>query len=535
MNYWGKSHPFLTLCLSMAFVSIATEMVNFTDGRPSFTGNLAMKCVVAGLVLGGLCELVHPQIYGRWAKLVPLFSAALCMALPCFASTPLYIPAVILHGTFCGIFFTSSLTEYLCAGPAKQRLVNIGISAGIYTTSVYPFGVAYTLLTPVLPENALRFGSYIFLCVMAILIALLRIRVASAESSNLPAPPILGKKGSITFVMLILIVLFTVLNHILLSGVLEQNGGTLNAPWVYFLNVAMRLPMGFLMGWFAHKGKWYYSIGLPLGLMIIGCAVSLFAGNTPLGDYAIIGIFNCGGAAFVMLVHVLGMQAALWMKRRALMASLGALLHFTLTSFMTPYTLGLSPAFFGHYLRQPLSFTVIALSIPLFFFIMLFLVNHKLMEFVNAFFFIRAEPGGAHKGQPETGPVRVEEMRFSAFERKIASLLIDGLSQGEIARRLHMPASQVKESLNAIRGKVSGADDVEPVIAAIVKQYNLTRRETDMLRCLRKAMGNAEIAAELILSEETVKWHVRNLLKKLSLPSRLEVAAWVEAFGEGNR
>jgi len=40
-------------------------------------------------------------------------------------------------------------------------------------------------------------------------------------------------------------------------------------------------------------------------------------------------------------------------------------------------------------------------------------------------------------------------------------------------------------------------------------------------------MSNPEIAAECFISEETVKIHVRNLMKKLPVDNRQNVGAWV--------
>jgi two-component system nitrate/nitrite response regulator NarP len=51
------------------------------------------------------------------------------------------------------------------------------------------------------------------------------------------------------------------------------------------------------------------------------------------------------------------------------------------------------------------------------------------------------------------------------------------------------------------------------------------------MRLVRQGMTNVEIAAELVISEETVKIHVRNLLKKLNVKSRTDVAA----LGETDR
>jgi FixJ family two-component response regulator len=44
-----------------------------------------------------------------------------------------------------------------------------------------------------------------------------------------------------------------------------------------------------------------------------------------------------------------------------------------------------------------------------------------------------------------------------------------------------------------------------------------------------RSPGDKQIAEELVLSECTVENHVSNILKKLKLTSRTEVAAWVEA------
>ena len=46
---------------------------------------------------------------------------------------------------------------------------------------------------------------------------------------------------------------------------------------------------------------------------------------------------------------------------------------------------------------------------------------------------------------------------------------------------------------------------------------------------MARDLTNRQIAEELVLSERTVENHVRNILKKLKLSSRSEVAAWVEA------
>jgi len=52
----------------------------------------------------------------------------------------------------------------------------------------------------------------------------------------------------------------------------------------------------------------------------------------------------------------------------------------------------------------------------------------------------------------------------------------------------------------------------------------LTARELDVLRSVTAGRRNKEIAAELGISENTVKYHLRNILEKLHAQSRTEVA-----------
>jgi len=56
---------------------------------------------------------------------------------------------------------------------------------------------------------------------------------------------------------------------------------------------------------------------------------------------------------------------------------------------------------------------------------------------------------------------------------------------------------------------------------------NLTEREGQTLALIAAGMSNKQIGRELGISDGTVKIYVRNLLQKLSLHSRLELAAWV--------
>jgi DNA-binding NarL/FixJ family response regulator len=60
---------------------------------------------------------------------------------------------------------------------------------------------------------------------------------------------------------------------------------------------------------------------------------------------------------------------------------------------------------------------------------------------------------------------------------------------------------------------------------------DLTPRETDVLACLGRGLSNAEISAELVITEATTKTHVSRVLTKLGLRSRVQAAIAAQDAG----
>ena len=72
--------------------------------------------------------------------------------------------------------------------------------------------------------------------------------------------------------------------------------------------------------------------------------------------------------------------------------------------------------------------------------------------------------------------------------------------------------------------KISGEQVApEEAVKAIVKRYSLTEREAEVLELLNMGQSNMQIAAELSISENTVKRHVNNIFKKTDTQSRHEI------------
>ena len=115
-------------------------------------------------------------------------------------------------------------------------------------------------------------------------------------------------------------------------------------------------------------------------------------------------------------------------------------------------------------------------------------------------------------------------------EVNVARLLLNGESRSYITRHLHISAADYDKLEKSIRLKMNAVGSRDITIAAVAEKCKLTGREADMLRYLGRNAGNDVIAAELHLTDATVRKHIRNLLTKLSIDERREVAGWLENY-----
>ncbi|WP_415885860.1 two-component system response regulator NarL [Providencia rettgeri] len=97
-----------------------------------------------------------------------------------------------------------------------------------------------------------------------------------------------------------------------------------------------------------------------------------------------------------------------------------------------------------------------------------------------------------------------------------------------------------EELIVALKEAASGKLVVSPTLASVLAESlrdnttqddnnitSLTPREADILELISQGLSNKMIARKLDIAESTVKVHVKHLLKKLNLKSRVEAAVWV--------
>lgn len=97
-----------------------------------------------------------------------------------------------------------------------------------------------------------------------------------------------------------------------------------------------------------------------------------------------------------------------------------------------------------------------------------------------------------------------------------------------------------EELLVALRQAAAGKMVVSPalteVLAGALREVrsddepdinSLTPRERDILKLIAQGQPNKIIARKLDITESTVKVHVKNLMKKMKVKSRVEAAVWV--------
>lgn len=114
---------------------------------------------------------------------------------------------------------------------------------------------------------------------------------------------------------------------------------------------------------------------------------------------------------------------------------------------------------------------------------------------------------------------------FPALKAGAISYILKDMKMDKLAEAIHRAAEgevtlhpRVAERvLHNLRG-----EDVE----ASQLFTDLTDRELEVLKLIANGLSNSQIAAQLVISENTVKGHVSNILSKLHLADRTKIAVY---------
>jgi two-component system NarL family response regulator len=108
--------------------------------------------------------------------------------------------------------------------------------------------------------------------------------------------------------------------------------------------------------------------------------------------------------------------------------------------------------------------------------------------------------------------------------------IIDALRQVHQGWVVVSPA-MAPRFLSELGAAGSAGHSVQAMPAAAAGETRLTLREQEVIQLVARGMSNAEIAESLIVSENTVKTHVKNVLNKLQMKNRAEAAAYASRPG----
>jgi DNA-binding NarL/FixJ family response regulator len=96
-------------------------------------------------------------------------------------------------------------------------------------------------------------------------------------------------------------------------------------------------------------------------------------------------------------------------------------------------------------------------------------------------------------------------------------------------------ASAVRQSFDPsvflAKTQAAPAPTPEPVRSVEDDSAGLTRREREILRLVAEGHSNAQLAKMLWVTEQTVKFHLSNIYRKLDVANRTEASRWAQLHG----
>jgi DNA-binding NarL/FixJ family response regulator len=144
------------------------------------------------------------------------------------------------------------------------------------------------------------------------------------------------------------------------------------------------------------------------------------------------------------------------------------------------------------------------------------------------------------------GPAKIEAVKLHAPDSKVIMLDVlpgypdvpDCVVAG--ASGFVLKDATIADIVAAIQGVIRGESVLPPALAGVIFEFfakhrgrrrdtpastRLTPRERQVVALIGDGLSNKEMATKLHISRDTVKNHVHSVLEKLSLHTRLEIAA----------
>src|SRR6185436_14496397 len=108
----------------------------------------------------------------------------------------------------------------------------------------------------------------------------------------------------------------------------------------------------------------------------------------------------------------------------------------------------------------------------------------------------------------------------------VSGFVLKDASIGELVSAIRSVAAGEKVLPTVLIASLFGqiVDDTHRKCATSLADVKMTNREREIVDLIAAGLSNKEIAKRLCIATDTVKSHVHNILEKLSLRSRVEIA-----------
>ncbi|WP_442914756.1 response regulator [Kribbella sp. CCNWLY201] len=124
----------------------------------------------------------------------------------------------------------------------------------------------------------------------------------------------------------------------------------------------------------------------------------------------------------------------------------------------------------------------------------------------------------------------LDDYVYAALRAGASGFLLKHSTPDELAAAVRVVAAgDALLAPSVTRRLVEDFARVQPTVP--ITPVHLTPRETDVLRQVARGLSNRQIAAELVLAEQTVKTHVSNILTKLDLRDRAQAVVYAYEAG----